>query len=131
VSNAARKRSIRLKTLRANTRMSQRKKKRDTETDVLTQAEIAADDAAPEEPIVMPRNHRELAQAIFAGKSPVQVGRDLLNDTSEKGASVRMRVFETFVDWLYGPHRAASADQGVRIIWDIPGPANESEEAAQ
>lgn len=64
----------------------------------------------------MPRNHRELAEAIFAKKDPVKVGRELLEDTSEKGASVRMRVFETLVDWLYGPQRAASSDQGVRII---------------
>jgi hypothetical protein len=120
--------------------MSLRKNKRDMETDALAPPQVVVgsaadvtggDAAAPEEPIVMPRNHRELAEAIFAGKSPVQVGRDLLNDTSEKGASVRMRVFETFIDWLYGPQRAAAADQGVRIIWDLPRPVRDPVRGAQ
>ena len=106
--------------------MSQRHKSRDEQPQVIEEAAAPLLEAAP-----IPRNHRELAEAIFASKDPVQVGRELLNDTSEKGASVRMRVFETFVDWLFGPQRPSSADQGVRIIWDIPGPEPEPEEGAQ
>ena len=98
--------------------MSQRNKSKEESPE-----QLAAEKTKPEQYLgPMPQNHRELAEAIFASKSPVNVGRELLNDTSDKGASVRMRVFETFVDWLYGSPRAASADQGVRIIWDIPGP---------
>lgn len=107
--------------------MSQRNKTRTQQPEPEPRDEIVV----AEEPIVMPRNHRELAQAIFAKKDPVKVGRELLEDTSEKGASVRMRVFETLVDWLYGPQRAAAADQGVRIIWDLPRPVRDPERSAQ
>lgn len=79
-----------------------------------------------------PRNHRELAQAIFAQCDPVQVGRELLSSSSEKGASVRARVFETLADWQFGaPARTGASSSGaaaVRIIWNIPGPPRESEE---
>ena len=80
------------------------------------------------------RSHRELAQAIFSGCDPVKVGRELLESGSEKGASVRARVFETLANWQFGaPARtgapsSSSSTAGVRIIWNIPGPPRESEE---
>jgi hypothetical protein len=80
---------------------------------------------------VEPRNHRELAQAIAAECNLVQVGRDLLESSSEKGASVRARMFETLANWQFGPQRQASAPStgrpAVRIIWDLPCPPHERE----
>jgi hypothetical protein len=85
-----------------------------------------ADASAPE-----PRNHRELAQAILAQCDAVKVGRELLESSSEKGASVRARVFETLVNWQFGKTGATpSIDRpNLRIIWDLPGPPHESEDA--
>ena len=81
------------------------------------------------EPHLEPRNHRELAQAIFAKCNAVQVGRDLLESGSEKGASVRARVFETLANWQFGKAPDSSAGQTrVRVIWSIPRPPRESEE---
>jgi hypothetical protein len=77
-----------------------------------------------------PRNHRELAEAIFAKCDAVKVGRELLESSSEKGASVRARVFETLANWQFGKSAAepSSGRAGLQIIWDIPGPPRESEE---
>lgn len=76
-----------------------------------------------------PRNHRELAEAIFAECDPVKIGRELLESGNDKGASVRARVFETLADWQFGqkPASSAPARPRVRFIWTIPGPPRESE----
>ena len=95
--------------------------------------EITRDAAMPAEAIVLspaqpveavapePRNHRELAQAIFAKCNPVEVGRELLESGSEKGASVRARVFETLANWQFG-NTPDEEPERVRIIWDVPRP---------
>ena len=75
------------------------------------------------------RSHRELAEAIFSECDPVKVGRELLQSGSEKGASVRARVFETLANWQFGKAPDSSAGQTrVRVIWSIPRPPRESEE---
>jgi len=78
-----------------------------------------------------PRNHRELAQAIFAQCDMVTIGRELLESGNEKGASVRAGVFKTVVDWRYGKTDGDSqaGRTTVQIIWDLPGPARESADA--
>ena len=73
-----------------------------------------------------PRNHRELAEAIFAECNAVQVGRELLESSSERGATVRARVFETLANWLFGKPGAAGGGSGVQVIWDVPRPPHES-----
>ena len=72
-----------------------------------------------------PRTHRELAQAIFSECSPVQVGRELLQSGSDKGAAVRARVFETLANWHFGKPGAPAAGNNVRVIWDVPRPPHE------
>lgn len=76
-----------------------------------------------------PRNHRELAEAILTRCDPVQIGCELLASSSEKGASVRARVFETLVNWQFGKTGAAPANDkpNLRIIWDLPCPPHERE----
>ena len=90
--------------------------------------ELAAAPSASREPQVEPRaeprNRRELAEAIFSECDPVQVGRELLTSGSEKGASVRARVFEMLVDWQFGKP-AEARETKLRIIWDLPCPPRE------
>lgn len=77
-----------------------------------------------------PRNHRELAQAIFAKCDPVEIGRELLESGSEKGASVRARVFETLANWQFGKSNDGQQQgrRNVRVIWDLPCPPHEPRE---
>jgi hypothetical protein len=74
-----------------------------------------------------PRSHRELAKAIFAGCNAVEVGRELLQSGSERGATVRARMFETLANWQFGkPAAPAGGTTGaVRVIWDLPAPPHE------
>ena len=77
-----------------------------------------------------PRNHRELAQAIFAECNAVQVGRELLESGSERGAAVRARMFETLANWHFGKSNSAAGGPpgrmaDVRVIWDLPAPPHE------
>ena len=110
-----------------------RKRKRASTRKRAASAELPSHAASitPREPQIEPRNHRELAEAIFAKCNPVEVGCDLLESSSEKGASVRARVFETLADWQFGPQQrpaAPSTDRpAVRIIWDLPCPPRERE----
>jgi hypothetical protein len=94
-----------------------------TDAIVLSQADPAGPSAGE------PRNHRELAQAIFAKCDAVKVGRELLESSGEKGASVRARMFEMLADWQFGtrPQAAEPAHPRIRFIWTIPGPPRESE----
>jgi len=76
-----------------------------------------------------PRNHRELAQAIFAQCDPVTVGKELLESGSERGGSVKARVWETLVEFLLGkpaPAGGAASGANVRIVWDLPAPPHET-----
>jgi hypothetical protein len=76
-----------------------------------------------------PRNHRELAQAIFDGRDPVTVGKELLATDGERPNSVKAKVWETLVDFMFGKQPPAASAQpapNVRIIWDLPAPPHES-----
>ena len=75
---------------------------------------------------VEPRNHRELAEAIFAECNAVKVGRELLQSGSERGATVRARVFETLANWLFGKPGPPAGSSGVHVIWDLPRPPHET-----
>lgn len=81
-----------------------------------------------------PRNHRELAQEIFAQCDAVQVGRELLESGSERGSMVRARVWETLANWLFGkpgpgPGGKPPAAPAFRVIWDMPAPPHEKRES--
>jgi hypothetical protein len=64
---------------------------------------------------------REFARAIAMKRNLVEVGSELLGKES-KGASVRARMFETTLEYLYGKPAAAPVPEQapVRVIWDIP-----------
>lgn len=89
----------------------------------------SGDRASGAKEVPMPRNHRELAEAIFAECDPVTVGRGLLEASgSERGASIRARVWATLVDFLLGktaPAGGAAAAPRVNIVWDLPAPPHE------
>lgn len=65
---------------------------------------------------------REFAQALAMKRNLVEVGSELLSGKETKGASVRARMFETMLEYLYGkPAAAPEPEQApVRVIWDIP-----------
>jgi hypothetical protein len=75
----------------------------------------------------IPRDHQELARAIFACCDPVEVGRKLLGSEDPRTAPLRARILETLADWLYGKPAAASgeANSAVQMIWDLPAPSHE------
>jgi hypothetical protein len=75
----------------------------------------------------IPRDHQELARAIFACCDPVQVGRKLLASEDPRTAPLRARLLETLADWLYGKPAAASGEtnSAVPMIWDLPAPSHE------
>ena len=56
----------------------------------------------------LPRNHRELAQAIFAECDPVVIGRELLESDSGRASTVKARVWETLVDFAFGKQEPAA-----------------------
>ena len=74
---------------------------------------------------IEPRTHRELAEAIFAECSAVQVGCELLQSGSKRGAAVRARMFETLANWQFGKPGPPAAAGNVRVIWDMPRPPHE------
>jgi hypothetical protein len=78
-----------------------------------------------------PRNHRELAQAIFEECDAVAIGRELLGPNNERASnSVKARIWETLVDFLFGKLAtpgSASAEPKLRIIWDLPSPPHEKD----
>jgi hypothetical protein len=65
---------------------------------------------------------REFAQALAMKRNLVEVGSALLGSEETKGASVRARMFETTLEYLYGKPAAAPVPEQlpVRVIWDIP-----------
>lgn len=68
----------------------------------------------------IPQNRRELALAIFAQCDPVAVGRAILQNGDERGASVRLRGLEMFTEWAYGKEDAEAEPAPTRVIWDLP-----------
>jgi len=75
-------------------------------------------------------NAQEFAKAIAHKCNLVEVGSQLLQTGEVKGASVRARMFETTVEYLYGkPVSAARPPDGeppLRVVWDIPTSASAS-----
>jgi hypothetical protein len=67
-------------------------------------------------------NVQDLMKAISTQRNLVEVGSSLLGSTETKGASVRARMFETTLEYLYGKPAAAPPPQElpVRVVWDIP-----------
>jgi hypothetical protein len=65
---------------------------------------------------------REFVQALAMKRNLVEVGSELLSGKETKGASVRARMFETMLQYLYGKPAVAPAPEQapVRVIWDIP-----------
>jgi hypothetical protein len=75
----------------------------------------------------IPRDHQELARAIFARCDPVEVARKLLGGEDPRTAPLRARLLETLADWLYGKPAAESGDANTALpmIWDLPAPSHE------
>jgi hypothetical protein len=67
-------------------------------------------------------NVQDLMKAISTQRNLVEVGSALLGSKETKGASVRARMFETTLEYLYGKPAAAPPPQElpVRVVWDIP-----------
>jgi hypothetical protein len=65
---------------------------------------------------------REFVQALAMKRNLVEVGSELLSGKPSPGASVRARMFETMLEYLYGKPAAAPVPEEapVRVIWDIP-----------
>jgi hypothetical protein len=65
---------------------------------------------------------REFVQALAMKRNLVEVGSELLSGKETKGASVRARMFETMLEYLYGKPAAAPVPEQApaRVIWDIP-----------
>jgi len=74
--------------------------------------------AATAQPV--PQNRRELALAIFAKCDPVALGRAILQNGDDRGASVRLRGLEMFTEWAYGKEDAEAEPAPTRVIWDLP-----------
>lgn len=72
---------------------------------------------------------RDFAKAIAIKRNLVEVGSALLGNEETKGASVRARMFETTLEYLYGKPAPAQPTLPVRVVWDIPmTPPDEPEE---
>ena len=74
-----------------------------------------------------PRNHRELAQAIFAQCDPVVIGRELLGTDNGRASSVKARVWETLVNFAFGKQEPAAGAKAapaprVRVVWSLSDP---------
>jgi hypothetical protein len=81
---------------------------------------------APAKVHVVPRNHCELALAIFAECDPAALGCEVLEKSDDRGAATKLRALETFADWAYGKPATGGTSGRVRIIWDIPLPAHKA-----
>ena len=67
-------------------------------------------------------NVKDLVKAITMERNLVEVGSALLGNKETKGASVRARMFETTLEYLYGKPAPAPSpeDLPVRVVWDLP-----------
>ncbi len=77
-------------------------------------------DGRPAKAQPIPQNRRELALAIFAQCDPVALGRAILQNGDDRGASVRLRGLEMFTEWAYGKEDAEAEPAPTRVIWDLP-----------
>ena len=68
----------------------------------------------------IPQSRRELALAIFAQCDPVALGRAILQNGDDRGASVRLRGLEMFTEWAYGKEDVEAEPAPTRVIWDLP-----------
>jgi hypothetical protein len=86
-----------------------------------------AEEAALAAPTAEFATGRELAKAIAQNCDLVAVGSKLLREGETKGASVRARMFETTVEYLYGKPAAAATPEAAQVVFvcDIPRPARE------
>ena len=74
---------------------------------------------------------REFAKAIAKKRNLVEVASALLGSVETKGATVRARMFETTLEYLYGKPavEAPPGELPVRVVWDIPmNPPDETPE---
>lgn len=87
------------------------------------------DDIAIEFPGPTPEfaDARQFAKAIAEKCNLVGIGSALLQGKETKSASVRARMFETTLEYLYGKPAAAQTPEPppVRIILDMPAPDRE------
>jgi hypothetical protein len=86
-----------------------------------------AEEAALAAPTAEFASGQDLARAIAQQCDLVAVGSKLLRDGEAKGASVRARMFETTVEYLYGKPAPAAAPESGQVVFvcDIPRPARE------
>jgi hypothetical protein len=89
-----------------------------------TSAEKTEQAKALKQPTPEFANGRQLAKAIAEKCDLVTVGSELLTEGEAKGASVRARMFETTVEYLYGKPAAAPAapTEQFRVVLDMPCP---------
>jgi hypothetical protein len=76
-------------------------------------------------------NAREFAKAITKKRNLVEVASALLGSNETKGASVRARMFETTLEYLFGKPAVETPPEPlpVRVVWDIPmNPPDETRE---
>jgi hypothetical protein len=76
-------------------------------------------------------NAREFAKAISKKRNLVEVASALLGSNETKGASVRARMFETTLEYLFGKPAVEAPPEPlpVRVVWDIPmNPPDETPE---
>lgn len=97
------------------------------ESEVESPVEVTEEEAALAAPTADFADGRQLAKAIAQKCDLVAVGSKLLRDGEAKGASVRARMFETTVEYLYGKPAAATTPEAAKVvfIWDMPCPARE------
>jgi hypothetical protein len=83
-----------------------------------------AEEAALAAPTADFANGQQLAKAIAQQCDLVAVGSKLLRDGEAKGASVRARMFETTVEYLYGKPAAAAPAEAAKVVFlcDVPRP---------
>jgi hypothetical protein len=94
-------------------------------------AESSAKSAAPQTPPRQFATGQELFATIASECDLAKLGVELMSGKEGKGsggASVRARMFETSVEYLFGKPRSAPDPAGAApsVIWDIPAPSRES-----
>jgi hypothetical protein len=131
--NLAKKEKAARKKAELAVRRAEEKKKREKELAVIAEClehpAVAPtdDEIALAKPTPEFANGRQLAKAIAEQCDLVAVGSKLLRDGEAKGASVRARMFETTVEYLYGKPAAAPSSETPQILFicDIPRPVRD------
>jgi hypothetical protein len=106
-------------------------KEKAADTNVTTAEEPNEEEIALAAPTADFANGQQLAKAIAQKCDLVAVGSKLLRDGEAKGASVRARMFETTVEYLYGKPAASPAPEAAQVIFvcDIPRPSREKKQS--